>query len=214
MKYSKEILAEETKKTTSMSGLMRNLGISCISGGMHAHLKKRLKQENIDTSHWCGRTWNKGQFIPRRKLGEILAKRRSTRKESTRTILRALLLAGVPYQCSECGITNWRGKFLRLHVEHKNGDNLDNRKDNLTFLCPNCHSQTETYGVIRSKRGCGGTGRRSGLSYGSLTEKLVSRMLSNSANPSLATPSQDSREEGVETKREPPKAKQNAMVKT
>lgn len=29
--------------------------------------------------------------------------------------------------------------------EHINGDHFDNRIENLRFLCPNCHAQTDTY---------------------------------------------------------------------
>ena len=162
-------------------------------------------------SHWSGFGWNRGKSIPRKGLNKILIKRSGSYKEHTYILLRALLQSGIEYKCSECGIKEWRGKFVRLQIEHKNGDNMDNRKENLVLLCPNCHSQTVTYAVMKSKRGCGGTGRRNGLSYGSLTEKLVSSMLPNSVNPLLATPSQASEEEGVETRREPPKAR--AMVK-
>jgi hypothetical protein len=34
---------------------------------------------------------------------------------------------------------------LAISLHHRNGDRLDNRLDNLEFLCPNCHSQTENY---------------------------------------------------------------------
>lgn len=50
------------------------------------------------------------------------------------------------YVCSSCGQDDeWQGVPLTLELEHKNGDPLDNRIDNLTFLCPNCHTQTATY---------------------------------------------------------------------
>lgn len=39
----------------------------------------------------------------------------------------------------------WNGKTLTFDLDHINGDNTDNRIENLRFLCPNCHSQTETY---------------------------------------------------------------------
>jgi hypothetical protein len=34
---------------------------------------------------------------------------------------------------------------IPLELEHKNGNNTDNRIENLTLLCPNCHALTETY---------------------------------------------------------------------
>src|SRR5262249_39179086 len=49
-------------------------------------------------------------------------------------------------KCYECEITSWRGKNLSLHLEHINGNKYDNRLENLTVLCPNCHSQTPTFG--------------------------------------------------------------------
>jgi Zn finger protein HypA/HybF involved in hydrogenase expression len=51
----------------------------------------------------------------------------------------------VEYKCNECGITDWNGKDIILEIDHINGDNTDNRIENLRYLCPNCHSQTSTY---------------------------------------------------------------------
>ena len=58
---------------------------------------------------------------------------------------------GVPYACTTCGINEWQGKPLTLHLDHINGINNDNRIENLRLLCPNCHSQTETYGRRASR---------------------------------------------------------------
>ena len=54
------------------------------------------------------------------------------------------------YKCAICGIKSWQGKTLSLELDHINGINNDNRLENLRFLCPNCHSQTSTFGAKNS----------------------------------------------------------------
>ena len=68
---------------------------------------------------------------------------KSTRKSVKNRIIKDNLL---PYKCAKCGnIGEWQGEKLILQLEHKNGVSNDNRLENLEFLCPNCHAQTETY---------------------------------------------------------------------
>ena len=72
--------------------------------------------------------------------------------------LKAGLLAiGRSYQCEHCKITDsWNGKELKLQIDHINRDRKNCLEHNLRFLCPNCHSQTETYGrVARADDGAG-----------------------------------------------------------
>lgn len=49
-------------------------------------------------------------------------------------------------KCSDCGLKDtWNNKPIVLHLDHINGVNNDHRLDNLRLLCPNCHSQTDTW---------------------------------------------------------------------
>lgn len=51
----------------------------------------------------------------------------------------------LPYVCA-CGqLPFWNNKPLTLHLEHLDGDGTNNVRENLLFLCPNCHAQTDTY---------------------------------------------------------------------
>jgi hypothetical protein len=47
--------------------------------------------------------------------------------------------------CSECGIKEWNNKKLVMHLDHKDGNRHNHSLDNVRMLCPNCHSQTDTY---------------------------------------------------------------------
>jgi len=49
------------------------------------------------------------------------------------------------FKCSKCGISEWLGQPLILELEHKDGNNQNNSRENLEALCPNCHSLTETW---------------------------------------------------------------------
>lgn len=93
----------------------------------------------------------RGEIRPRSTtppLEQILATSRSRW-----TVKRRLLLAGIlQNRCDECGITEWRGKPISIHVDHINGINDDHRLENLRMLCPNCHSQTDTYGAKNVRR--------------------------------------------------------------
>ncbi|HEY2260148.1 MAG TPA: HNH endonuclease signature motif containing protein [Solirubrobacteraceae bacterium] len=48
-------------------------------------------------------------------------------------------------RCERCGLESWRGEPITLALHHVNGVRNDNRLENLQLLCPNCHSQTDTY---------------------------------------------------------------------
>jgi predicted RNA-binding Zn-ribbon protein involved in translation (DUF1610 family) len=51
----------------------------------------------------------------------------------------------IEYKCSKCNISEWNNKHLVLHLDHIDGDSSNHIKSNLRFLCPNCHSQTDTW---------------------------------------------------------------------
>ena len=111
---------------------------------MAIKVKERIKLLNIDTSHFKGRK-SKSSSNPIYTLEEILVEN-SSYENIARLKSRILKANLLEYKCMNCGNTGeWNGKPLVLQLEHKNGKHNDHRLFNLCFLCPNCHSQTDTY---------------------------------------------------------------------
>jgi hypothetical protein len=147
-RYTKEILSIAVQSSTSILGVLRSLNIPPSSGGMNAHIKNRIKFFKIDTTHFQGQAWNKGKpGTGKLNWSEVLVLNRlNGRKEGCDILRRSMIESGIEYRCECCGIPPiWNGKPLTLETDHKNGNNIDNRKDNLRFLCLNCHSQTDTF---------------------------------------------------------------------
>lgn len=143
IKYSDEQLTKAVEESSSVAGVLRRLRVAKISGGMHSHISRRIKKLNLDTSHMTGQAHAKGKQRPRLTPSEILVVDRfNGRREHHHLLNRALQESGVKYECVLCGISSkWNNKKLILEIDHINRDCLDNRKENLRFLCPNCHSQ-------------------------------------------------------------------------
>ncbi len=66
---------------------------------------------------------------------------------------RLMLAELKPPFCDSCGLEEWQGRPISLELHHINGDGYDNRLENLQLLCPNCHSQTDTWGGRNKGRG-------------------------------------------------------------
>lgn len=146
-KYTEEILAPIVARCTTMAEVCRELGVATNSGGTHSYITKRVREYELDTSHFLGKAHQKGK--PGRKFDpaqfkEILVRdSKYTRCHLKRHLLEEGLLENT---CSLCGLTGeWHGKPLRMVLDHVNGDGRDNRLENLRMLCPNCNSQQPTF---------------------------------------------------------------------
>lgn len=139
-------------RSNTIADVLRYFGLN-NKGGNHNTVKRRAKEENIDLSHIAlGKGSNKGKrFIPRKTDQEYFCENGTVNRNSVKKrIIRNNL---IPYQCAECRLKDiWNNKKISLQLEHKNGIPNDNRLINLCFLCPNCHSQTDTYAGKRFKK--------------------------------------------------------------
>ena len=146
MKYNEENLTEAVQNSESYAGVLRFLGLR-QAGGTQAHISKLIKKFNIDTSHFLGKGHNIGKISPHKKPAELIFIMRPEggTREKPRLLRRALLESGVEHKCNGCGLPPvWQGVALVLEVNHIDGDFLNCVKENLEFLCPNCHSQEKS----------------------------------------------------------------------
>ena len=129
-------------QSNSYSDCLRSLGLTTRGGSSTDILKRRIKELNCSTSHF-GKLTNVSPNI-RYTLDEILVEN-STYTSISSLKRRLLKEERIEYKCAICGISEWLNKPLSLQLDHINGINNDHRIENLRFLCPNCHSQTDTY---------------------------------------------------------------------
>lgn len=141
----KEELEKLVKESSSFAEILRKQGKS-NSGTATKVLKEKLDSYGISYLFLNKKTISKQ--IP---LEEILVENRNY---NSNTLKRRLIESGLKEnRCELCGCSNeWNGKPLTLQLDHINGNHSDNRLENLRIVCPNCHSQTETFSNKRAKK--------------------------------------------------------------
>ena len=132
--------------SSSIAEVIEKIGLDPYNGN-HKTLNQRIKEEDFDLSKLKDNRTIKNKQVGiknRFSLDTVLTENSTyNRSQLKRRLVEDNLLE---YKCSFCGISNmWNNKPLSLQLDHINGINNDNRLNNLRFLCPNCHSQTETY---------------------------------------------------------------------
>ena len=104
--------------------------VNCGTESIWSHQKS-----NIYCSNTCSGEARFKKTVEKFNLGEV----------SERATLRKVLTETVGYKCSCCGISDYNNKPLVLQVDHIDGNAGNNMPTNVRLICPNCHSQTDSF---------------------------------------------------------------------
>lgn len=127
----------ETEASIHM--VLLGMGVSTASSN-YKYANRLAKKLGVDLPRYDGT----GTSSRRYTLEELFSN--GVKRENQ--YLRRLMVTeyGIPDKCVECGSGPvWRDKPITLQLDHIDGNNLNNTLGNLRIMCPNCHSQTDTF---------------------------------------------------------------------
>jgi hypothetical protein len=146
IRYTKEQVFVAFSESNSIASALVKLGLKG-AGANYRMAHRMIKEYEIDISHMLGQAHLRNKthnWHPKRELKDILIE--NSPNVSSNDLRVRLITEGIfERKCYSCFLEEWLSVPIPLELEHKNGNHSDNRLDNLTLLCPNCHAQTSTY---------------------------------------------------------------------
>jgi hypothetical protein len=147
--YSEKDIIEAVASSTSIAQVLTKLSLA-PKGGNYRTIKTRIKELSLNTAHFLGQGHLRGKRVgPKRPITAYLNNEHLINSHKLRK--RLIQEKYFEEKCYGCNRRTWRQKPIALELEHIDGDHQNNKIDNLTLLCPNCHSQTSTYRRPKNK---------------------------------------------------------------
>ncbi|OQY31758.1 MAG: hypothetical protein B6I38_05405 [Anaerolineaceae bacterium 4572_5.1] len=149
-KYSDEELVNAVKNNQPIRSVLQEIGLT-PAGGNYESIKKRIRELDVDTSHFLGQAILKGKThsYGTRPLKEVLIHKKL---ENTWRLKKRLLTESIKeYRCEKCKRNEWLGQPIPLELHHKDGYRTNNTLHNIELLCPNCHAFTDNYRGSKKK---------------------------------------------------------------
>lgn len=142
------------KKYYTIADVLRHFNIDTAQGHYYKWFHDKIKELNVDVSHFTGKRHGKSGFINKKPIQYYLVENYPF--SSLSWLRKRLIEEGfLENKCYVCGLINeWNKKPITLELDHINGRHSDNRIENLRIICPNCHSQEETTKKVKKQTRC------------------------------------------------------------
>ena len=142
LKTSRESLRAAISSSLSIRQVLQKCGLK-PAGGNYNTVRKLIRDEKLDTSHFLGQGANRGKHTPRRPTLDYLNNKApiNSYKLKNRLIREGIM----EHRCMSCKLTTWLGKPIPVELHHRDGNKDNNTLSNLELLCHNCHSFTPNF---------------------------------------------------------------------
>ena len=153
--WNKDRIQDAVQKSNCWFDCLDKLGIP-KAGCNYRTLKNKIKQYQIDVSHFSyeyAKTHNGKHHYRRlcnRSNEEIFSIGARIKVDNLKKVYIDRVLRGDAH-CEICGLKSWRGKGIVFQIHHIDGNHKNHTISNLQLLCPNCHSQTDTFSNRKRK---------------------------------------------------------------
>lgn len=123
---------------------------ACANSRVRTEETKKRISEGVKASEKFAKG-NQKRFVDYKELGKKLKQIADNKileaEYDTLTYdrLKKRIVLEQNQKCNHCGIDEWNGKPIVLELEHIDGNHSNNERENLEAICPNCHSQTDTW---------------------------------------------------------------------
>jgi len=140
--YTDDELKDIISQCSNIAHILTTLKINNV---YHYKIKEFIDKNKISTVHF--------KLLQKNQYYNYTSSNNNTIRSQT-TFKKNLLKEGkIINKCSICNLEPmWNNKPLTLHLDHINGDHHNNNLENLRLLCPNCHTQTDTYTGRNTKK--------------------------------------------------------------
>ena len=141
-RYDKQQLASLIKESVSFTEVCRKLNKKPV-GGTITNIKLMCNRWEINYQHMTGSAHNRGKKSSKRLPPEqrLVFGNPNDHRVAPIRLRKSMFELGFDYKCNCCGIVEWNNQPLILEIDHIDEQYWNNTKENLQFLCPNCHAQ-------------------------------------------------------------------------